>query len=224
MANAIKSDLIDTAVKNGKTRDEAEESLESSVYSEMHELYVDGKISDSKASNALITYGGRDADDAESVIKSWGFEKTWGFSYSSRVDAYKSGEVSEYEMYDILTGYGEMTEQEAENTIKAYNWMKSNPQYDLTVSQALSYTKAVDNVGESPEDSGINPDTFVEYLNLRSKCKGFDNDGDGQADRNSVKNEVLEVIDNLPITSYQKDVLYFMNGWARSNLRKAPWH
>lgn len=175
MADTMKTDIIDTAIKNGKTRDEAESNFATSVRSEVKELYL-------------------------------------------------ADEIKEPRAYEVLTSYGKMTKQDAENTLRAYNWMKNNPRYDLTVSQALSYTKAVDNVGESPEDSGISPDVFVEYLNLQSKCKGFDNDSDGKADRNSKKNQILEVIDNLPITSYQKDVLYFMNGWARSNLRKAPWH
>ena len=54
--------------------------------------------------------------------------------------------------------------------------------------------------------------------------KGVDADEDGKADRNTVKNQVMDVIDDLPITNKQKDTLYFLNGWAKSTLHKAPWH
>ena len=74
------------------------------------------------------------------------------------------------------------------------------------------------------EESGIKPDTVQSYTKLRSTCKGFDSDNDGTADRNSVKNQVLVIIDDLPINSKQKDTLYYLNGWAASNLHKAPWH
>ena len=148
-----------------------------------------------------------------------GFCTTTNMDEAVLADAMKEYEDPENRKVTIAAA-----EVEADNYMKAYNWMKRNPNYDLDVSEALAYTKVIANVGVSVEESGIAPNTFVEYRNLRSKCKGVDANNDGQADRNTVKNEVLEVIDNLPITSYQKDVLYFMNDWARSNLRKAPWH
>ena len=139
-------------------------------------------------------------------------------------EIFLAGKLSEQNLISTLVDYCGVEQEEAELDAKAYAWMKRNPQYDLTVNEALAYTKPIEKLGYSIEDSGIDPNTFVEYRELRSECKGTDSDGDGQADRDTVKNEVLEVINNLPITSKQKDALYYLNGWAASKLYKAPWH
>ena len=38
------------------------------------------------------------------------------------------------------------------------------------------------------------------------------------------KDEILPIIDSLPISSEQKDALYYANGWSAKNIRKTPWH
>ena len=127
-------------------------------------------------------------------------------------------------MRNALIEFGGMTEIEADNNIRAYEWMKKNPQYDLSVSDVLSYTKPIEDLGYSVEDYGIAPDVYVEYKDKASKCKGVDANGDGRADTNTVKNQKMEVIDALPLSNEQKDALYYLNGWAKSKIRYAPWH
>ena len=224
MANAIKTDIIQTAMKNGKSESDAQKSFGSTASGDLKELFMDGKVKESTAIEALVTYCGVDQEDAEERVASWAFEKEWGFTYSDRVDAYIEGMVTESELRTLMAEYGGMTELEVDNNMTAYNWMKRNPEYDLSVSEVLAYTKTIEDIGVSIEASGIDPNTFVEYRDLRSQCKGVDADGDGSADRNTVKNEVLQVIDALPISNYQKDVLYYLNGWAASKLWQAPWH
>jgi hypothetical protein len=65
---------------------------------------------------------------------------------------------------------------------------------------------------------------YYNYSKKRSKCKGVDLNGDGKTDSGSVKREVLEVINSLPISYQQKDVLYYLNGWSASTIYEAPWH
>jgi hypothetical protein len=38
------------------------------------------------------------------------------------------------------------------------------------------------------------------------------------------KSDRMAVINSLPISTYQKDALYFAEGWRRSTLHEAPWH
>jgi hypothetical protein len=38
------------------------------------------------------------------------------------------------------------------------------------------------------------------------------------------KEKRMAVIDSMPITSAQKDALYYAEGWATSTLNEAPWH
>jgi len=152
-------------------------------------------------------------------------EKTFISKTKSAVKyEYLNGKLSDDEALDLLILHGQMREAEAMNKVRAYRWMREHPEYEeLTVTQVENYTKPVEGLGLSLEDCGIMPDTYVDYVSLRSDCKGVDSDGDGKADRNTVKNEVLAVIDQLPISNSQKDALYLLNGWAKSGLRKAPW-
>lgn len=216
----------------GQSRKEAEKTVTEwscelatgIAYGEVKEAFIEGEMTENEAVNIRMTYGGYTQMEAEDTVASWSFEKEHGYAYSDRADLFIEGEITERELREILRDYGECTEVEINNYIKAYTWMKNNPKYNLSVSNALNYTKAVETLGVSAEQANINPDVFVEYIELRSTCKGEDADGDGRADTNTKKNQILAVIDNLPISNYQKDVLYFQNGWARSTLRKAPWH
>ena len=186
--------------------------------------YMDGNITEFRAIDMYVRYGGYTKEEATETVNAWKFEREYGFSYDDRKEAYKKGLVSAEKLRKAMIGYGGLTEKEADNNLRAYEWMKANPQYDMSVTQVLQYTKPIDKIGYSVEASGIKPDAFVNYTKLRSKCEGVDSDNDGNADRNSVKNQVLAAIDSLPITNAQKDVLYFLNGWAASSLYKAPWH
>ena len=152
------------------------------------------------------------------------FEKDYGFSYSSKKQAYIDGEITESTLRKALSEYGEKDDEDVEDVVRAYNWLKQNPKYDLSESEAVSYTKPIEDYGISVCDAGIDPDTFVEYRERAGKCKGVDKNGDGKADTNTVKYEKLDVINSLPLTPKQKDALYFLNGWKASKLYQAPWH
>ena len=173
--------------------------------------------------NAMVASGSLQIDAEESIAE-WDFEAEYGFSYDKRDEAYKEGKISAAELRTIMIEYGDMMGEEADNYIRAYDWQKQNPQYDLTVSEVLSYTKPIEDLGYSVEDYGISPDVYVAYKTKASKCTGVDADGDGRADSNSIKNQKMEVIDALPLTSEQKDALYYLNGWSKSKIKKAPWH
>ena len=74
MANAIKTDIIQTAQKNGKSADEAEKSFNSSAKTELKEMLLDGAINKQKAISALVTYCGYEQEEAELLIKSYEWE------------------------------------------------------------------------------------------------------------------------------------------------------
>lgn len=194
------------------------------AWTDRGDAYLDGKISARDLKKLLADIDGKTAEEADEYIEGLDFKDRYGFEYSDRKSAYINGEVSESELRTAMSDFGGLTELEVENNMRAYNWMKDNPQYDLTVSEVLAYTKTIDNYGLSIEETGIDPNVFVTYRDEAGKCKGVDADGDGEADRGTKKEEILAVINSLPIDIDQKDALYFLNGWARSTLRKAPWH
>ena len=167
-AYAVKLDLIETDVANGKDRDEAEASFNSKFASHIRELYETGDVTDYKAKDMLVNYGGKSAEEAASKVQYWDFKKQY-------------------------------------------------PDYDLSEEAVNKYYSEV-------KSSGISVDVYYDYTKQRSGAKGTDLNGDGKTDSGSVKREVMQIINSLPISSYQKDALYYLNGWASSTLYEAPWH
>ena len=75
MADTIRKDLIDTAVANGKTREEAEESVRSTARTQLKQLYANGTITGANAEKMLVKYGGYDLKDAADKVAEWKYEK-----------------------------------------------------------------------------------------------------------------------------------------------------
>lgn len=194
------------------------------AYEDIKDEFLAGNITASRAIDMRVRYGGESREDAQKVVEGWNFEKKYGFSYSDRKNAYINGEVSASQLRTAMTTYGGMTAEEADENIRAYDWLKSHPKYDLSVSDVIAYTKPIADIGKSIEQTGIMPDVYMKYKDLRSKCKGVDANGDGKTDSGSVKTEVLKAIDSLPISSSQKDALYYLNGWSEKTINEAPWH
>ena len=152
---------------------------------------------------------GKDREEAEDDFNI-------GFASHLR-DEYEVGNITDYEAVNMLVEYGGKTEESAEAKVQYWSFKQQYPDYDLSEEAVTKYYTDV-------EPSGIDVDVYYDYYKQRSKCKGTDANGDGKTDSGSVKSQVLDIIDSLPITYEQKDVLYYLNGWAASTLWEAPWH
>ena len=156
-----------------------------------------------------LLQGSKDRDEAEADFNS---------SFASHLrEEYEAGMVTDYEAVNMLVNYGGRTEEGAEAKVQYWAFKKKYPDYDLSEEAVTKYYSDV-------EPSGIDIEVYYDYSKQRSKCKGVDLNGDGRADSGSVKREVLEVINSLPISYHQKDVLYYLNGWSAGTIWEAPWH
>ena len=164
----------------------------------------------------------------EYLIQSGKTESQIASSLNSYIkDAYEKGEISESKAISIMTSYGGKDYDEADLTIRYIDFKADYPEYEDIISEAKyeKYLEPMSNYnGISIESSGISISDYAEYCELSAECTGTDNDGDGKTDSGSKKVEILRVIHSLPITSYQKDALYFLNGWSAKTLNEAPWH
>ena len=151
---------------------------------------------------------GKGRDEAEANFRS-------SFVSTLRTQ-YEKGGVNPWDSVDMLVKYGEVSEEDAESKVQYWDFKKAYPDYDLTESAVSKYY-------EYAEPEGISVSVYYDYTKKRSAVKGTDNDGDGRTDSGSVKAGVLKVIDSLPITSSQKDALFYLNGWSASTLWEAPW-
>ena len=82
MANAIKADIIKTAMLNGKTRDEAEKSFATSASAKLKDQFLAGNLTENEAVNALTTYCGRERDAAMADVQYWAFKQKYPETYA----------------------------------------------------------------------------------------------------------------------------------------------
>lgn len=75
MANSIRSDIIQTDMKNGKTAEEAEKSFESSAKGELKELFMAGTINENRARTALVTFAGMEDEEADLQVQAYSWER-----------------------------------------------------------------------------------------------------------------------------------------------------
>ena len=190
---------------------------------DIRQTYLDEEITAAEARAVLMGRKGDTQEEADRKIAEWDFEKTYDFPYSDRRQGYAKGKISSSDLLREMMEISGYTKEKAEEQLRAYDWLKDNPGYDLSVDDAIAYTKPVEGIGKSISNTGIRPDVFLDYRGKAAKCKGTDSDGDGKTDSGSKKEQLLAVIDQLPISAEQKDALYFLNGWAKSKLWQAPW-
>lgn len=152
---------------------------------------------------------GKDRDEAESDFNS---------KFASHLrDLHENGDLSDYDAKNMLVNYGGKTYEQANAKVQYWNFRKKYPDYDLSEEAVTKYYEDV-------EPYGIGIGVYYDYSKSRAKCKGIDSDGDGRADSGTVKYQVMDVIDSLPISNKQKDALYYLNGWPANTINEAPWH
>ena len=90
MAHAIREDIIRTAVANGKDREDAEKSFNTSFQNRIRDEYDNGNLSDSEVVNMLVSYAGKTEKEASSKIQYWDFKQDYPDTYVSEywIDAY----------------------------------------------------------------------------------------------------------------------------------------
>ena len=179
--------------------------------------------------NAAVNGDSADVDAVKQyLIESGKTESQIQSSFNSSVkDAYEQGEINSMSAVSLMTSYGGKTSEEASTTVKYIDFKTEYPDYadSVTESKFSNYYEPIEKYyGYSVEDMGIGIDTYAEYCVRSAECEGVDADGDGKTDSGSKKAEVMQVIDALPLTSEQKDALYYLNGWASSTISEAPWH
>ena len=132
---------------------------------------------------------------------------------------YKEGLIEDEGAADMLTNFAGFTEEEASSRIRYWAFKAENPEYeDFTESAVNKYYdgfyKKVNGEYELYEKSaqsyGISLEIYAEYIRSKSGL--------------TAKEDILYVINTLPLSKKQKDALYYLNGWAKSGLKDTPWH
>lgn len=131
-------------------------------------------------------------------------------------NAFDSSLLDEAGAKKMLLEYADMDEEEADSKVRYWAMAKAYPQHRDDLSEAR-----VEKYNEFAKPAGISLDVFVQYLRGTSGLETkYDKWGDVEE---SVRDQVLAVIDSLPITWEQKDALYLAAGYAESNIWDVPW-
>ncbi len=147
-------------------------------------------------------------------------EKRFYNSFNNAVkDAVEIKKITVEKASELLEQFGNLDSESAQEKAQYLAFKRDYPDVKHNWSEAT-----VTKYYAVAESADISVEVYDEYLVGVANCKGIDSDNDGKADSGTVKTEKLEVIDSLPLSSYQKDVLYRINGWSEKTLHQAPWH
>ena len=153
-ANTARTDIIQTAQKNGKTAEEAEDSFVSSARSELKELFMAGKISEDKLIDALVSYCDMDESEAELKVESYDWEKQGNEGVTSAAvrdyNTFCAASNVPKDIYLYIRSFANDTENDKDANGKsiAYSAMKKimaeiNKQYGLTSSQKTAIARSL---------------------------------------------------------------------------------
>ena len=135
---------------------------------------------------------------------------------SEAKDAYFAGTIGDAKAAEILARYAELNDEEADDKVNYWAFVKAHPEYKDVLNE--SNVKKYLDLAEPAE---IPLDIYIQYVN---GTKGLETIHDENGEEiQSKREQVLEVIDALPLTWKQKDALYLAHEYAESKIWDVPW-
>ena len=204
-------DAVNSEENAIKNKLEPEKVTSSYSASDFVEVVSMGDSSSAKAimDDLVATYvaNGKTQEEAEKAFAS--------AVTTSTHDAYSGGLLDEAGAKNMLMEYADKDEEEAASKVSYWSFCEENPKYDyFTESNVKDYR-------EFAEPANISLEVYAQFL---SGTKGLADIKDKWGDVEVTKREqVLEVIDSLPITWQQKDALYLAAGYSESKIWDVPW-
>ena len=235
-ANSIRAEFTD------------EDSYQSAMRTAIKDRYAAGVIDYDTAIQYLVKYGGMEEDDAYWKAEEWMYESETGEDYGKydefftavqtgknlkavikkytdngvELETLSSQITNHYKPMYIEMSTSEkagikgyllnafeqcgVTREDATKKLQYWEFLSEQPDSDLNQYQVADYY-------EFAKPAGISAGVYTEYCN---KVKGIEGE-DKKARR-------MAVIHSLPLSTAQKDALYYAEGWAASRIYEAPWH
>ena len=135
---------------------------------------------------------------------------------TSTHDAYSSGLLDEAGAKNMLIEYADMDEEEAASRVNYWAFCDEHPEYKNSFTESN-----VNDYMEFAEPANISLDVYAQFI---TGTKGLETKYDEWGDVEvSKRDQVLEVIDSLPLTWQQKDALYLAAGYSENKIWDVPW-
>lgn len=219
-------DAIYDAIRNGGDISEAMRELTSHGYKEKDVLsqakekigkwYKDGEITKQQAINLLTKYFDMDSEEITDTVNKWSSKVVTGIAYEDIKDEYIAGNITASRAIEMRMRYGGYSKEDASETVNYWAFCRDNPKYaeDINQSQYVKYT-------EFAEPAKIPVSVFAQYVNGTVGLADIkDKWGDVEL---SKRDQVLAVIDSLPLTRKQKYALYYAAEYSESTSWDVPW-
>ena len=162
-------------------------------------------LTDEQARRMLHNYAGLSVNDAVDTVSKWKAERDF---------VQKHGE--EYEQYGLTVAQAQFYFSEAKGKVTLERFSAQIDSYGMDRVKAFYGSKGW-------AQTGLTIDQYDKYATAAAKCKGTDNDRNGETDAYSVMYQKFTIIDALPVSNAIKDAICRKEGWAERNIAKAPW-
>ena len=203
--SAINSE--ENAIKNKVEPEKATSSYSASEFVESIVL-GDSKTAQAMKEDIISTKvaNGKTQDEAEKEFTS---------SVSTGIrDAYSSGLLDEAGAEKMLVKYADKDEEEAASKVSYWAFCEEHPEHDFSESNVNKYK-------EFAEPENISLDVYAQFIEgTKDLTEIKDKWGDVEVTK---REQVLEVIDSLPLTWQQKDALYLAAGYSENKIWDVPW-
>lgn len=140
--------------------------------------------------------------------------QTYNKDVYERAKSAKANGVSYDDFYTYYFGTKDIkSTAEKSAATQKFEWLQSSG-LDLTAQAEIYFADmasdtTLEQQAELESGAGITPEQFYQYKVISSGLTG--------------RTEKLYAIHMLDLTDYQKDALYYMNGWSKKTHEKAPW-
>lgn len=140
--------------------------------------------------------------------------QTYNKDVYERAKSAKANGVSYDDFYTYYFGTKDIkSTAEKSAATQKFEWLQSSG-LDLTAQAEIYFADmasdtTLEQQAELESGAGITPEQFYQYKVISSGLSG--------------RTEKLYAIHILDLTDYQKDALYYMNGWSKKTHDKAPW-
>jgi hypothetical protein len=130
--------------------------------------------------------------------------------------AYSTGLLDAAGAKQMLLEYTDMDEEKAASRVAFWAFCEEHPKYKDVFTESH-----VGKYHEFAEPAEISVDVYAQYITGTKDLKTIKDEwGDVEV---TLREQVLEVIDSLPLTWQQKDALYLAHGYSENTIWDVPW-
>ena len=190
-------------------------------FSKIDDAFLAGEITQKRAEEMLITYGGYDSEKAHETMQKAAFTKDTGYELTRTElqSLYTDGTYSRAEMKRMMLQYGYSSSAEsAEHSLVRWDFVGNDMSLD-----DISYTEA-QAWYDTMQGMGFSKKAWLQFCQeTDEKAIPADYDANGKGISGSRQKKVWAYIDSLDLTVEQKDALHCYY-WSPKTAKKAPWH